>query len=90
MSDERLRNIEDKLDRLAEAITRLAVVDERLTNLIEANSRTAERTASNEKKIGELETTAATQALLLSRIEKLLWIGGTGVATALWQVFFGG
>ena len=90
MSEDRFDVIEKKIDRLAEAIMRLAVVDERLTNLITINNRTAERLAINEADVGTLKVEQATQQILIYRIEKLLWLVGAGLFTALWKAFFGG
>jgi len=54
MSEERLKVIETKIDKLAEAITKLAVIDERLANVISSNNRTAARVEKTEEELKKI------------------------------------
>lgn len=64
----RLTRMEDKLDTLSEAISKLAVVDARLTDFIAANSRTSTRLSEIEKLFGVQDV----QIKSLVRISNLL------------------
>ena len=86
MSEDRLLRIEEKLDKLGETLSKLAVVDERLTNLIYLNSNLSTRMTEMEKekeKIVRLEEAT-------KRMERVIWGGGAAVVAALLRLFLGG
>lgn len=60
--DVRLNRIENKLDNLTDAISKLAVVDARLTDYISASSRLSNR-------VGELETAFSNQIIKIAQME---------------------
>jgi ribosome maturation protein Sdo1 len=88
MSDDRLAIIEKKIDQMVEAITRLAVVDERLTNLISQNQKISEKLEDHETKISNTDARQQISDAILKRIEKVMWILGIGLATALADMVF--
>lgn len=60
----RLTRMEDKLDTLSEAISKLAVVDARLTDFIAANSRTSAR-------LSDVEILLSAQAVQINSLTRI-------------------
>ena len=67
----RLTRIEDKLDSLTDAISKLAVVDARLTDFIAANSRTSSRLSDVERQLNGIETTIQVQKVKVDSLERV-------------------
>lgn len=89
MNEVRLASIENKLDKLTEAISRLAVVDERLTNLIVENTKISLKVSDLSKAVNEHEVDIAGNKVVVERLERLAWLIGGAVIVALVKAFIG-
>lgn len=83
LENNRLTRIEVKLDSLTEVISKLAVVDARLTDFIAANSRTSIRLSEVEKQLNIVETGVEVQKIKVSSLERISNILSGTVVTAL-------
>ena len=79
----RLSRIEDKLDNLSEAISKLAVVDARLTDFISSNSRTSARLSEIEKLFNALTNRVVSLEVKSLLLTKVLWLVGSTTAIAI-------
>lgn len=89
VSEDRLQSIEKKLDRLTEVISSLAVVDERITNLIANNSAINIRIRELEKATSQVSTESTRHDVIITRLERLIWILVAGLSTAWIKLLFG-
>ena len=80
---QRLTRIEDKLDTLSEAISKLAVVDARLTDFISANTRTGARLASTESLVSLLTNRVVSLEVKTILLTKVLWVVSSTVIVSL-------
>lgn len=78
----RLARIEDKVDKLADIVSNLAVIDERLSNFIRENSRTASRVSDVEEKLSTLNALLSVLSIKVQILERICWGLGAGVMTS--------
>ena len=83
VEQQRLTRIEDKLDTLSEAISKLAVVDARLTDFIAANTRTGTRLASTESLVSLLTNRVVSLEVKTILLTRVLWLVSSTVVVAL-------
>ncbi len=72
-TEDRLERMEGKLDTLATAISQLAVVDARLSDFIQMNSRISVRISDLEKTTSALAQENAVQGVKLDALVKVTW-----------------
>lgn len=83
----RLDRIEEKLDQLAEAMNRLAMMEERLVHYHNSMSQLDERLDDHEARMRKMETVG----LVISNIERFVWFMMTsGIGIMAWFVSRGG
>ncbi len=80
---QRLTRIEDKLDTLSEAISKLAVVDARLTDFIAVNTHIGTRLASTEALVSLLTNRVVSLEVKTILLTKVLWLVSSTVVVAL-------
>lgn len=83
--DKEWRNrIEQKLDKMTEAITSLARVEERMAHCLEEQGRQHERLNGHAKRIRRMEETG----VVVGGINRLGWLVGAAVVGGLFTLFF--
>ena len=73
-TEQRLDRIEEKIDRLAEAMISLARAEEKISALADAQAHHTERTNRLSLKIDDIAAQAAENARTVQLINKLFWI----------------
>ena len=79
----RLTRIEHKLDTLSEAISKLAVVDARLTDFIAMNTHTETRLTSTESLVSLLTNRVVSLEVKTILLTRVLWLVSSTVVVAL-------
>ncbi len=83
--DQRLSRIENKLDKLSEAVVQLARMEERLVTLFNRMNKYEERQDELEDKVDDIAGHVSTNGQTLRFAERVFWIIVTGaVSTAFW------
>jgi hypothetical protein len=87
MDESRLHRIENKLDKLAEAVVSLARMEERMVTLFNRMERYEGRQEGLEARIDEVETTNIKNGATLRFAERVFWIVATAaVSTGFWYI----
>jgi len=87
MDESRLHRIENKLDKLAEAVVSLARMEERMVTLFNRMERYEGRQEGLEARIDEVETANITNGATLRFAERVFWIVATAaVSTGFWYI----
>jgi hypothetical protein len=87
MDESRLHRIENKLDKLAEAVVSLARMEERMVTLFNRMERYEGRQEGLEARIDEVETTNIKNGTTLRFAERVFWIVATAaVSTGFWYL----
>ena len=87
MDESRLHRIENKLDKLAEAVVSLARMEERMVTLFNRMERYEGRQEGLEARIDEVETTNIKNGATLRFDERVFWIVATAaVSTGFWYL----
>ena len=73
-TDQRLDRIEEKLDKLADAMISLARAEEKISGLAEAQAHQIERTNRLSVKIDEIAAETADNTRTVQLINKLFWV----------------
>lgn len=73
-TEQRLDRIEEKIDRLADAMISLARAEEKISALADAQAHHTERTNRLSLKIDDIAAQAAENARTVQLINKLFWI----------------
>lgn len=81
---QRLDRIEQKLDKMADAIVSLARMEERMVTLFKRMDNYEGNQTKIQERVNKLEKTSATRGTVLSGVERLFWI----VVTVGLTVFF--
>ena len=86
----RLDRIEEKIDRMSEAIIALARAEEKIQTLTDISRQQAELIAAMDKRIDLVEKTVQTNTTVVNIINKIFWIIISAAAVAvsgmfLWQ-----
>jgi len=74
MSDLRLGRIEEKLDKLADAVVGLARMEERMLTIFKRIEKYEEKQEQLETRVNELEIEDAGKNSVIRVIEKLTWL----------------
>ena len=80
---DRLNRIEDKLDKLSEAIVSLARAEEKISQMEKFLHQQMEMLVDGQKRLDEVEQKVATNATTINVINKLFWIVMAAAATAI-------
>ena len=78
MNDPRLSRMEDKLDKLSEAVISMARMEERLVSVFKRLDRVDEGFNKSDQRMDELEQTSIKRGLTIAFAERLFWIILTG------------
>ena len=86
----RLDRIEEKIDRMSEAIIALARAEEKIQSLTTVTAQQAQLIASMDKRLDHVESTVQTNTTVVNIINKIFWIIISAAAVAvsgmfLWQ-----
>ena len=80
---DRLNRIEDKLDKLSEAIISLARAEEKISQMEKFLHQQMEMLVDGQKRLDEVEQKVATNATTINVINKLFWIVMAAAATTI-------
>lgn len=83
VAEYRIEKIEATLDRLVEAMTQIAVVDERLISLFKRMERFEKRLDEQEDELREIKETVIVNSKLITSTERIFWIAVSAGASAL-------
>jgi hypothetical protein len=87
MDESRLHRIENKLDKLAEAVVSLARMEERMVTLFNRMERYEGRQEGLEARIDEVENTNIKNGATLRFAERVFWIVATAaISTGFWYI----
>jgi uncharacterized coiled-coil protein SlyX len=87
MDESRLHRIENKLDKLAEAVVSLARMEERMVTLFNRMERYEGRQEGLEARIDEVENTSIKNGATLRFAERVFWIVATAaISTGFWYL----
>jgi hypothetical protein len=78
MNDPRLSRMEDKLDKLSEAVISMARMEERLVSVFKRLDRVDEGFNKSDQRMDELEQTSIKRGQTIAFAERLFWIILTG------------
>ena len=78
MTDARLSRMEQKLDKLSEAIISMARMEERLVSVFKRLDRVDEGFNKSDQRMDELEQTSIKRGKTIALAERLFWIILTG------------
>ena len=85
----RLDRIEEKIDRMSEAIIALARAEEKISNLTEISRQQAELIVAMETRIDHVESTVQSNTSMVNIINKIFWIiisaAAVSVTGMLWM-----
>lgn len=85
MDDHRLERMESRLDQIAEAIVKLAVMEERLLVLYNRSDNTDSRLNEQSQRIRTLEEISSTRGSYFGVLERAFWIiTASAVGTLFW------
>lgn len=85
MEETRLERMEARLDQIAEAIVKLAVMEERLVVLYKRSDNFDSRLNEHSQRIRKLEDTTNTRGNIFGIIERVFWlVVASGVGTLFW------
>ena len=74
MNDNRLSRIEEKLDKLFEAVISMARIEERMISVFKRLDRVDEGFNKSDKRMDELEQTSIKRGQTIAFAERLFWI----------------
>lgn len=83
MDDPRLARIEDKLDKLSDAVVSIVRVEERMITLFKKIESMDDRLMSMENRINEVEKTSVSRGAVYRLIDKLAWLFIGGIVVYL-------
>jgi hypothetical protein len=78
MNDNRLSRIEEKLDKLFEAVISMARIEERMISVFKRLDRVDEGFNKSDKRMDELEQTSIQRGQTIAFSERLFWVILTG------------
>tara|TARA_R100000734_G_C3316888_1_gene109620 strand:+ start:1932 stop:2216 length:285 start_codon:yes stop_codon:yes gene_type:complete len=79
----RLEKIEDKLDKLSEAVVSIARIEERVTTVLKQNDRLFSNFEKLELRVDKVETQANINAKTVSVTERFIWIVLSAIVAAI-------
>ena len=83
IAEYRIEKIEATLDRLVEAISQIAIVDERLISLFKRMERFEKRLDEQEDELREIKETVIVNSKLITSTERIFWVVISAGASAL-------
>jgi hypothetical protein len=87
MDTHRLSRIEDKLDKLAEAVVSLARMEERMVTIFNRLGKYEDRQEGLEKRIDEVEENNIKHGATLRFAERVFWVVITAaISTGFWYL----
>lgn len=87
MDESRLQRIENKLDKLAEAVVSLARMEERMVTLFNQMGKYEQRQEGLEKRIDEVEEINIKNGATLRFAERVFWVVVTAaISTGFWYL----
>ena len=78
-NDIRLQRIEDKLDKMSDAIVALARVEEKITDLEVRRAEGHERLNRMSKKLDDVDSHVTSMRERMAVMTKIMWVVGTAV-----------
>jgi len=81
MNDNRLSRIEEKLDKLFEAVISMARIEQRMISVFKRLDRVDEGFNKSDKRMDELEQTSIQRGQTIAFAERLFWIILTGAVS---------
>ena len=78
MTDARLSRMEEKLDKLSEAVISMARIEERMISVFKRLDRVDEGFNKSDKRMDELEQTSIQRGQTIAFSERLFWVILTG------------
>tara|TARA_Y100000289_G_C3859938_1_gene117989 strand:+ start:84 stop:356 length:273 start_codon:yes stop_codon:yes gene_type:complete len=79
----RLEKIEDKLDKLSEAVVSIARIEERVTTVLKQNDRLFSNFEKLELRVDKVENQANINAKTVSVTERFIWIVLSAIVAAI-------
>jgi len=79
----RLEKLEDKIDKLSEAVIAIARIEERVTTVLKQNDRFIARLDRLEDRVENVEQKAMLNAKGLGMFERIFWIAISAVASII-------
>jgi len=83
----RLDRIEEKLDRLSEAVISLARAEEKITALTSFSKQQNDLISKIDERVDKLESDVSSNILVINIINKFFWVGVAGTVTILTSIF---
>ncbi len=81
VDERRIERMENTLDKVCEAVSQIAVVDERLLSLLSRMERFEKRLDEQEDKIIELSEDVIVNSKLVKTSERFFWVGVSALAS---------
>ncbi len=81
VDERRIERMEDTLDKVCEAVSQIAVVDERLLSLLSRMERFEKRLDEQEDKVIELSEDVIINSKLVKTSERFFWVGVSALAS---------
>ena len=78
MNDNRLSRMEEKLDKLSEAVISMARIEERMISVFKRLDRVDEGFNKSDKRMDELEQTSIQRGQTIAFSKRLFWVILTG------------
>ena len=78
MNDNRMSRMEEKLDKLSEAVISMARIEERMISVFKRLDRVDEGFNKSDKRMDELEQTSIKRGQTIAFSERLFWVILTG------------
>lgn len=82
-TDDRLQRIEDKLDKMSDAIVALARVEEKITDLEVRRAEGHERLNRMSGKMDDIDGIVISMRERMAVMTKIMWLVGAGVISSL-------
>lgn len=82
-TDDRLQRIEDKLDKMSDAIVALARVEEKITDLEVRRAEGHERLNRMSSKMDDIDGIVISMRERMAVMTKIMWLVGAGVISSL-------
>lgn len=81
VDERRIERMENTLDKVCEAVSQIAVVDERLLSLLSRMERFEKRLDEQEDKVIELSEDVIINSKLVKTSERFFWVGVSALAS---------
>ena len=81
VDERRIERMENTLDKVCEAVSQIAVVDERIMSLLNRLERFEKRLDEQEDKIIELSEDVIINSKLVKTSERFFWVGVSALAS---------